>query len=150
MVFVFPNAPANISQDIKTDIIELGDKLHSILKTKYGSYVGILAIELFLTMDNQILINEISPRVHNSGHFTIEGCKTSQFMNYIRTIIGMQSGDCNLIKSDISVHMTNILGGINDELLDQYNISSKRAGYHKTKGWRNPYRRLRKLGHYTK
>lgn len=68
-------------------------------------------------MDDEILINEMSPRVHNFGYYSIEGCKTSQFTNHIKTIMGLSSGDCILINPDVKVKMTNILGGKNEEIL---------------------------------
>ena len=130
------------------------------MKQKYGAYVGILAVELFLTMDNKILINEISPRVHNSGHFTIEGCETSQFTNHIQTIMGMPSGNCSLIRPNITVRMTNVLAGknypedtINKSKNPQNKIATAVDSYHwyhkKPKNGNGSYKSLRKLGHYT-
>ena len=147
--------PANINTYLTSKIRGLGESVHINLKKTFGDYIGILAIELFLTMDNQILINEISPRVHNSGHFTIEGCKTSQFTNHIRTIVGLSSGDCNLTHEGKIVIMTNILGGINENDFVGKEIQTCDSffyhWYHKKP--KNPetkkYAPLRKLGHYT-
>jgi 5-(carboxyamino)imidazole ribonucleotide synthase len=69
---------------------------------------GVFGIEMFLTDDGMILVNEIAPRVHNSGHYTIEGCKTSQFEQHIRAITGMELGPTDL-KVPAAV-MVNILG----------------------------------------
>ena len=55
--------------------------------------IGLLAVEMFLTEDNQILINEVAPRPHNSGHFTLDACNTSQFEQHIRAILGLELGD---------------------------------------------------------
>ncbi|MCA1702593.1 MAG: ATP-grasp domain-containing protein, partial [Actinobacteria bacterium] len=55
-------------------------------------YVGVLTVELFQTRDGQLLGNEMAPRVHNSGHWTIEGAETSQFENHIRAITGRPLG----------------------------------------------------------
>jgi phosphoribosylaminoimidazole carboxylase len=163
-ICVSTKTPADISTKLTAQIRGIGESINIKLKQKYGAYVGILAVELFLTMDNQILINEISPRVHNSGHFTIEGCKSSQFTNHIRTIMGMVSGDCCLIKPNITVHMTNILAGKNyPEDKINYSNNSKSSQnkiattvdsyhwYHKKpkNGNRTSYKPLRKLGHYT-
>ena len=57
-------------------------------------YVGVLALELFVTGD-RLVANEIAPRVHNSGHWTIEGANTSQFENHLRAILDMPLGDAN-------------------------------------------------------
>lgn len=69
---------------------------------------GVFAIEMFLTADSKILINEIAPRVHNSGHLTIEACETSQFEQHIRAITGMPLGS-TAMKVPAAV-MINILG----------------------------------------
>jgi 5-(carboxyamino)imidazole ribonucleotide synthase len=58
--------------------------------------VGTLAVELFLMPDGSLLVNELAPRVHNSGHWTIEGCETSQFEQHIRAICGLPLGSTAL------------------------------------------------------
>ena len=55
-------------------------------------HVGVLCVELFVTEDGRLLVNEIAPRVHNSGHWTIEGCETSQFAQHIRAVCGLPLG----------------------------------------------------------
>jgi 5-(carboxyamino)imidazole ribonucleotide synthase len=55
-------------------------------------YVGVLAVEIFVTADHTVLVNEIAPRVHNSGHWTLEGAQTSQFEQHIRAIAGWPLG----------------------------------------------------------
>lgn len=55
-------------------------------------YVGVLAVEMFVMPDGKILFNEIAPRVHNSGHWTIEGCSTSQFENHVRAVCDLPLG----------------------------------------------------------
>ncbi len=69
--------------------------------------IGMFCVELFITKDNDVLINEIAPRPHNSGHYTIEGCVTSQFENHIRAIVGLPLGDTSLIRPTV---MVNVLG----------------------------------------
>ena len=56
-------------------------------------YVGVLAVELFVGQDGALLVNEIAPRVHNSGHWTIEACACSQFEQHIRAVAGWPLGD---------------------------------------------------------
>lgn len=72
------------------------------------SGVGILGVELFETMDGRILLNEIAPRPHNTGHYTIEACETSQFENHLRAILGWPLGSTAL-RTPAAV-MVNILG----------------------------------------
>ncbi|OQR87072.1 phosphoribosylaminoimidazole carboxylase [Achlya hypogyna] len=69
---------------------------------------GIFGVEMFLTTDNTLLLNEIAPRPHNSGHYTIEACETDQFENHIRAVAGIPLGSCAL-KVGAS-WMLNVLG----------------------------------------
>lgn len=72
------------------------------------NYTGVIGIEMFLTKDSKILVNELAPRVHNSGHYTIEGCYTSQFENHIRAILDLPLGNTNMTSG--SAIMINIIG----------------------------------------
>ncbi len=74
---------------------------------------GVFCIELFLTADNQLLVNEIAPRVHNSGHFSLDACRTSQFEQHVRAVTGLPLGDTSL--SAPAAAMINILGERNGE-----------------------------------
>lgn len=74
--------------------------------------VGVFGIELFLTKDNKILINEIAPRPHNSGHYSIEACHTSQFENAIRAVCNLPLGSGDLICGGAC--MINLLGEHNE------------------------------------
>jgi 5-(carboxyamino)imidazole ribonucleotide synthase len=75
--------------------------------------VGITAVELFLTADEQVLINELAPRPHNSGHFSIDACITSQFENHVRAVLGLPLGETALRAG--SAVMANLLGTRNGE-----------------------------------
>lgn len=70
--------------------------------------IGIFGVELFLSKDNRILVNEIAPRPHNSGHYTIEACYTSQFENCIRAVLNLPLGSPELITP--AAAMINLLG----------------------------------------
>jgi len=72
-------------------------------------YVGVLAVEFFVTKQSQLLVNEIAPRTHNSGHYTIDACLTSQFEQQVRTICNLPFGSTNLLSP---VVMTNLLGDL--------------------------------------
>jgi 5-(carboxyamino)imidazole ribonucleotide synthase len=69
-------------------------------------YVGVLAVEFFVA-DGKLLINEIAPRPHNSGHFTLDACVTDQFEQQVRVLAGLPLGDPRLLSP---VAMVNILG----------------------------------------
>jgi len=70
--------------------------------------VGITAVELFEMEDGQVLINELAPRPHNTGHYTIEGCRTSQFANHVRAVMDLPLGPPTL-RDPVAV-MANVLG----------------------------------------
>ena len=71
------------------------------------AHVGILAVELFLTAEGDILVNEVAPRPHNSGHYSIEASYTSQFENHVRAILGLPLGDTS---SKVAGIMVNLVG----------------------------------------
>jgi 5-(carboxyamino)imidazole ribonucleotide synthase len=84
----FVISPSNISEEIKKEAIKI-----AIETAEKFNLIGLLAVEMFLTKDNQILINEVAPRPHNSGHYTLDACNTSQFEQHIRAILGLELGD---------------------------------------------------------
>jgi 5-(carboxyamino)imidazole ribonucleotide synthase len=69
--------------------------------------VGTLTVELFLMPDDRLVVNELAPRVHNSGHWTVEACRTSQFEQHIRAICGLPLGSTEL---HTPVALVNVLG----------------------------------------
>jgi 5-(carboxyamino)imidazole ribonucleotide synthase len=71
------------------------------------NHVGLLAVEMFLTKDGELLVNEMAPRPHNSGHHTIEACNTSQYAQHLRAILGLPLGDTELLQPAV---MINLLG----------------------------------------
>ena len=95
-------APARINTDISKNAEEIARKTMEVL---HGA--GVFGIEMFVTQDDQILINEIAPRVHNSGHHTLQSSKTSQFEQHLRAILGLNLGSTELLHPAI---MYNILG----------------------------------------
>ena len=83
--------PAQISDEINKKAIEIA------LKTSRAfNHIGLLAIELFLTESDEILINEVAPRPHNSGHHTIECCMTSQFEQHLRAVLNLDLGSTSI------------------------------------------------------
>jgi len=96
-------APASVSSPVATRAVEVARKA---VETVGG--VGSVGVELFLTRDGQILINEMAPRVHNSGHYTIEGCVCSQFENHVRAVLGWPLGSTEMLAP--AAVMVNMLG----------------------------------------
>jgi len=129
--------PARIHPSVEKKVNELAVSLITKL-----DFVGTIAIEMFLLEDDEILINEIAPRVHNSGHYTIEACETSQFEQHIRAICGLKLNRTNLRQNAV---MVNILGKDLPLALDCLkNVDCKVHLYGKTKIETN-----RKMGHVT-
>ena len=95
-------APARISTEISQKAEQIAHKTMEVL---HGA--GVFGIEMFVTKNQEILINEIAPRVHNSGHHTLQSSKTSQFEQHLRAILGMKLGSVGLLHPTI---MYNILG----------------------------------------
>ena len=103
-------------------------------------YVGVLALELFQLEDGRLFANEVAPRVHNSGHWTIEGARTSQFENHLRAILGLPLGST---ETPEAVAMVNLIGE-----LPQLERLLRVPGAHVHLYGKAP-RAGRKLGHVT-
>ncbi|MEL6874555.1 MAG: 5-(carboxyamino)imidazole ribonucleotide synthase [Pseudomonadota bacterium] len=107
------------------------------------NYVGVLTCEFFATADGPVF-NEMAPRVHNSGHWTIEGAITSQFENHIRAICGLPLGDTGLAATRVEMH--NLIG---DQADDWSGLLSDPANHLHLYG-KGETRPGRKMGHVTK
>ena len=95
-------APARVSDRVAQNAEKIAEKTMSVLKG-----AGIFGIEMFVTEDEEITINEIAPRVHNSGHHTLQSSNTSQFEQHLRAILGIELNSTELVHNTI---MYNILG----------------------------------------
>ena len=84
-------APARVDDALQATALAHARKLAEAL-----DYVGVFALELFCK-DGELLANELAPRVHNSGHWTIEGSETSQFQNHLRAVLGLPLGDTRMV-----------------------------------------------------
>jgi len=102
-ICVAVRTPAPISPALQKQAQEL-----ALAATEAIDGVGIFAYELFLTESGELLLNESAPRPHNSGHYTIEGCVTSQFENHLRAVLGLSPGSTRLRAP--AVVMANLLG----------------------------------------
>lgn len=136
--------PAEITPEVENRIKDVAERVAAVLDD-----IGVFCIELFLTADLQVLVNEIAPRPHNSGHYTIEGCVASQFEQLVRIMTGMPLGSARLRASCV---MYNILGG--NDLEGAYSIE----GVHEVLGIEDCHLHLygktksgylKKIGHIT-
>jgi 5-(carboxyamino)imidazole ribonucleotide synthase len=108
--------------------------------------VGLLAIEMFLKSDGELLINELAPRPHNSGHWTIEGCVTSQFEQHVRAVCSLPLGATDLLQPTA---MVNLLGDLWSEGEPNWSAALAEQNVHlHLYGKRHP-RPGRKMGHLT-
>jgi 5-(carboxyamino)imidazole ribonucleotide synthase len=137
-------APANVSDEVVSAATKLAYRAVEALDG-----VGVFGVEMFLLGDDTVLINEIAPRVHNSGHYTIEACESSQFEQQLRAVAGLELGDSRLLKP---AAMRNLLC---TPALKQEN-THREAGTQPGSGnavihWygKSPARLMRKLGHIT-
>ena len=97
-------SPARVPQGIADEAVHL---THRVLDDL--GYVGVLCVEFFVARDGRLLVNEIAPRPHNSGHLTIDACVTSQFEQQVRAVCGLSLGDTTQIKP---AAMVNLLGDL--------------------------------------
>lgn len=142
-------APSDFSSEVREAAFDLGKQ---VAEGFAGS--GVFAIEMFVTsgQDQLVQVNEIAPRVHNSGHHTIEACETSQFENHIRSVCGFRTGFTQLVSS--RALMLNILGTKDIESPDLPAVeevdcgASNAAAYVHWYG-KSPVKPARKMGHIT-
>ncbi|MGO4697946.1 5-(carboxyamino)imidazole ribonucleotide synthase [Paenibacillus sp. 2TAB26] len=94
--------PARITEDLQQQAERLAERIAEGL-----GVVGLIAVELFVTADGELFVNELAPRPHNSGHYTMEACRTSQFEQHVRAVCNLPLGDTTLMSP---VVMVNVLG----------------------------------------
>jgi 5-(carboxyamino)imidazole ribonucleotide synthase len=97
-------APAEVSNSIQREAVAIA---HAVLEAL--DVVGVLCVEFFLTGDGRLLVNELAPRPHNSGHLTVDACLTSQFEQQLRAICGLPLGSTELLRP---AAMANLLGDV--------------------------------------
>lgn len=135
-------SPAGIEEQVKEEACAIATKIAGLLELK-----GILAVEMFITKNGKLLVNEMAPRPHNSGHHTIEAAVTSQYEQLLRIAIEMPLGDTALHHSSV---MLNILApndeGYKQEVLKEI-MAMKEVHLH----WygKRKSRKGRKMGHIT-
>ena len=127
--------PATLTEDIKTQAMN-----YAITITKELSVIGILATEMFVLSNDSILINEIAPRPHNSGHWTLDCCDINQFDNVILAITNSKIRRPNVLSGGL---MINVIG---EEYKEKKSIEKKYKFYDYFKKSIKP---MRKMGHYT-
>ena len=138
-------APARISAAMAREAETIASQIAARLE-----YVGVMAVEFFVLANDKLLVNEIAPRPHNSGHYTIDACRTSQFEQQVRVLCGLPMGDASLHTPAV---MLNLMGdlwrGENKETAPDWHAALKHAGAHLHLYGKRQARASRKMGHVT-
>ena len=133
--------PARVSAAVEKSAADLARAIAERL-----DLLGLLAVEMFLLPDDTLLVNELAPRPHNSGHWTIEGCATSQFEQHVRAVCGLTLGSTEILRPSA---MANLLGDLWSEAEPNWAAALEVEGVHlHLYGKREP-RPGRKMGHLT-
>ncbi len=136
--------PANISSETEKQAKEIA--VHVIESLKM---IGILAVEMFLTKTGEILVNEIAPRLHNSGHQTIEGNFTSQYMQHLRAILNLPAGNTDIKTSAVMVNLLGEPGFTGDAVYEGLEEVLKIDGVNIHLYGKVTTKPFRKMGHVT-
>jgi 5-(carboxyamino)imidazole ribonucleotide synthase len=134
-------APAGVSPELADTCRDLAIEIAETIES-----VGVMAVELFLTPATEILVNELALRPHNTGHFTIEGCQTSQFENHLRAILGWPLGPTWPVAP--AAAMRNLIGVGFEDPSERVGAALRVAGSHLHLYGKDPAPG-RKLGHVT-
>ncbi|WP_042167199.1 5-(carboxyamino)imidazole ribonucleotide synthase [Paenibacillus gorillae] len=136
--------PARISDEVQREAEKLAMRIAEGL-----GVVGLIAVELFLTTDGGLYVNELAPRPHNSGHYTMEACRTSQFEQHVRAVCNLPLGDTSLLTPVVMVnvlgqHVEPLLARVQerDEAAERLNVAPKLHLYGKKDAVHK-----RKMGH---
>ena len=133
--------PARISPEIARQAEKMARMLAEEL-----DYCGVLAVEFFVDKDDRLMINEMAPRPHNTGHFTIDACLTDQFQQQVRTLCGYRPGKPGLTSSAV---MVNILGDTWEQGVPEWSELLNNPGVFLHLYGKKEPRVGRKMGHYT-
>jgi len=134
--------PAGISSEINNKATEIANRVMSVFEG-----VGTFCTEMFLTRSGDIFVNEVAPRPHNSGHYTIEACFANQFENHIRAVVGLPFGDTSLIKPAVMINLIGQSDG-NARLLG-LDEAYKNPNVHVHVYGKSKSKKDRKMGHFT-
>jgi 5-(carboxyamino)imidazole ribonucleotide synthase len=132
--------PAAINDDLAARATDMAVRLATALE-----YCGVLAVEFFVTRGGDLLINEMAPRPHNSGHYTLDAALTSQFEQQVRTLCGLPPGSARLLSP---VVMVNILGDLWHDRAPPWERLLQRPEAKLHLYGKHEARRGRKMGHY--
>jgi len=136
--------PARIEESIAQKAVEVALKVSAHLE-----HIGLLAVELFQTQDNEILVNEVAPRPHNSGHYSIEASYTNQFEQHIRAILGLPLGKTDSKVAGVMVNLVGAEGHTGDVVYENIDAILEMDGVTPHVYGKKQTRPFRKMGHVT-
>jgi 5-(carboxyamino)imidazole ribonucleotide synthase len=133
--------PAVVSGNVAREAVKIASAIAEKLEV-----IGLLAVEMFVDKSGKILVNELAPRPHNSGHWSIEGCATSQFEQHVRAVCGLPLGAVELVRPSA---MSNLLGDLWREGEPQWSAALALSNVHLHLYGKHEPRPRRKMGHLT-
>ncbi|MFZ1705798.1 MAG: 5-(carboxyamino)imidazole ribonucleotide synthase [Saprospiraceae bacterium] len=139
-LFSPPDIPIEIQKETVEIALKVADKL---------GIVGLLAVEMFITKENEILVNEVAPRPHNSGHHTIEANYTSQYEQHLRCILGMPLGSTNAHHVAAMINLLGEDGYVGDTKYEGLEAILKEEGVYSHLYGKKTTKPFRKMGHIT-
>jgi 5-(carboxyamino)imidazole ribonucleotide synthase len=137
-------SPAEISREAEDKARALAVDVMNKL-----NMVGILAVEMFLTKEGDVLVNEVAPRTHNSGHHTIEGNVTSQFEQHLRSIVNMPQGSTDILTPAAMVNLLGEEGHTGEAIYEGMKEALATPGVHVHLYGKKLTKPFRKMGHVT-
>lgn len=137
-------SPADISKELEEHAMQLAKDIIAKL-----DMVGILAVEMFVTPDNEVVVNEVAPRPHNSGHQTIEGNETSQYDQLLRCLTGMPLGSTEITIPSVMVNLLGEKGYVGAAKYDGIEKVMATAGVNVHLYGKSDTKPFRKMGHVT-
>ena len=136
--------PAAVSEEVAKKSEEI-----AIATIEAFDICGLLAVELFLTKDNEVLINEVAPRPHNSGHHSIDACVTSQYQQHLRAIMNLPLGDTSIQMPSVMVNLLGADGYTGDAVYENFDKCLAVAGAKFHLYGKKITKPFRKMGHAT-
>jgi 5-(carboxyamino)imidazole ribonucleotide synthase len=136
--------PSVLSQEMQQKANDI-----AIRTTEAYDICGLLAVELFITADGEILVNEVAPRPHNSGHHTIEACYTSQFEQHVRAVLDLPLGSTELKAAGVMANLVGAEGYSGDVVYQGYDELLGEPGVNIHIYGKAQTRPFRKMGHVT-
>lgn len=137
-------SPAQLNKSVQEEADQIARKICSELKL-----IGVLAVEMFVTRDGKVLVNEIAPRPHNSGHHTIEANITSQYEQHLRAILSLPLGETDIIMPSAMVNLLGEPEYSGPAQYDGFEEVLKMSGVHVHLYGKKNTKPFRKMGHVT-